>query len=415
VRDLLFLPHRIPYPPNKGDKTRAWHFFRHLAERRRVHLGCFIDDEHDWTHVPRLKAFGGETYFAKIDRRRALLRSVPALLTSAPLTLPYYYDASLADWVRRLRRDRSPTVFVYSSSMAQYVMGDSNAPRIIDFVDVDSAKWHEYSRRTHWPMAAVYRREAATLLAAERRIAQQFDASILVSDTEADLLRHRAPESARRIFAISMGVDLEQFSVNEPHPDPYGGAGASALCFTGMMNYWPNIDAVTWFARSVFPRLRVIRPTATFWIVGAHPARAVRNLAEQPGVVVTGRVADTRPYLAHAGVVVAPLRVARGIQTKVLEAMAMGRPVVASHDAFDGLRVQPGRDLLVARSADEFVEEIQGLWVGDAGAALGSRARNAVELHYRWPQQLAALDAIIDAVEQAAAGRVPSGALAAEH
>jgi len=399
IRDLLFLAHRIPYPPNKGDKIRAWHFLRHLAQKRRVHLGCFIDDEHDWAHVGFLKELGGETCFARLRRASALARSVPALLTRQPLTLAYYHDAKLAEWVRRLRRDRPMTVFVCSSAMAQYVMDGPPSPRLIDFVDVDSEKWRDYARRTRWPIAEVYRREGHTLLDVERSIARQFDASIFVSDAEASLFRQLAPESSDRVSAVSIGVDAQRFSPEIDYPDFYGGAGSSALCFTGMMDYWPNVDAVVWFVDSVFSRIRHARASATFWIVGANPAAAVRRLARTPGVVVTGRVADTRPYLAHAAAVVAPLRVARGIQSKVLEAMAMGRPVIASAEAFEGLHVEPGRDLIVAHSADEFAGAIERVWDAEFGAVLGSRAREVVLERYDWPHQLATLDAVFARVE----------------
>ena len=407
MRDLLFLAHRIPYPPSKGDKSRAWQFLRHLTATRRVHLGCFIDNEEDWTHVPFLKTLCGETCFVPLRRAKALARSLPALATNQALTMPYYYDRGMTAWVGQRRRDQPVTAFVYSSSMAQYVMDAPETPRIIDFVDVDSEKWRDYAVRRRWPLAALYRREGEALLAAERRIAREFDASIFVSEAEANLFRGRAPESADRVHSIRMGVDLERFSRHGDFADPYNGGRDSALCFTGMMNYWPNVDAVTWFVEAVFPQVRAIRPSASFWIVGAHPTRSVEKLAAHPGVFVTGRVPDTRPYLAHAAAVVAPLRVARGIQTKVLEAMAMGRPVIASDDAFQGLQFEANRDLIVARTAEEFVRSVNRVWNHDWATALGQRARRAVEQNYDWSQPLASLDDVLGSVEARAAERSP--------
>jgi sugar transferase (PEP-CTERM/EpsH1 system associated) len=395
MRDLLFLSHRIPYPPNKGDKVRAWHFLQHFAETRRVHLGCFVDEERDWAHLPFLKSLCGDTCFVALRRPRALARSLSAFVTGRPMTLPYYHDRRLARWVRRLRRERPMPVFAYSSSMAQYATDDRGSTRIIDFVDVDSQKWSEYARHMRWPLSAVYRREGDALLRAERRIAGEFDASIFVSDAEAALFRRLAPESSQRVFAVSIGVDAGYYSPDHEYPDPYGGAGSSALCFTGMMDYWPNVDAVTWFVTTIFPRLRAARPSTTFWIVGANPVRAVRRLAEAPGVFVTGRVPDTRPFLMHASVVVAPLRIARGIQSKVLEAMAMGRPVIASEQAFQGLTVVAGRDLMVARNANEFVAAIRSVWDENPAGALGARARQAVRTCYDWAPQLSSLDAVL--------------------
>jgi sugar transferase (PEP-CTERM/EpsH1 system associated) len=402
MRDLLFLCHRIPYPPNKGDKIRAWHFLEHLAKSRRVHVGCFVDDEHDWSYASVLHSLGGETCILPLQRRRALVRSLSGLLTREALTVPFYRDARMTNWVRRLRDDRPMTAFVYSSSMAQYVIDDTSSPRVIDFVDVDSQKWIEYSRRKRWPLSALYRREGEALLQTEREVARAFDASLFVSDPEAALFRDMAPESSERVFTVSMGVDSRYFSPEAPYVNPYGDGASCAVCFTGAMDYWPNVDAVVWFVQSVLPGIRALRPSATFWIVGANPTSTVRNLQKHPGVVVTGRVLDTRPYLAHAAAVVAPLRIARGIQSKVLEAMAMGRPVIASTQAFEGLRARPGRDLIVAKSADEFVAGIGRVWDEGLVHTLGASARESVQTLYDWSRQLSSLDAILSAVEGAA-------------
>jgi sugar transferase (PEP-CTERM/EpsH1 system associated) len=398
-RDLLFLAHRIPYPPNKGDKTRAWHFLSHLAQSRRVHLGCFIDDDGDWAHVPLLTQVAAETCFVPLGRARGLIRSLPSLLTSMPLTLAYYKDSRLSSWVNRVRGMCSPTVFVFSSCMAQYVMEWREARRIIDFVDVDSAKWREYSTRRAWPISTLYRREGNALLRSERDIAREFDMSVFVSQPEAELFQQLAPEAASRVVAITNGIDAAQFSPEADYPDPYSGKGQSVLCFTGMMDYWPNVDAVTWFVDAVFSRVRATRPDATFWIVGARPTPAVRKLAQHPGVMVTGQVADTRPYLAHAAGVVAPLRIARGIQNKVLEGMAMGRPVIVSREAFEGIRAEAGRDVLVAGGADEFVRAIETVWTGEVSGVIGARARAVVRRHHDWSQHLLALDNALGAVE----------------
>jgi sugar transferase (PEP-CTERM/EpsH1 system associated) len=313
------------------------------------------------------------------------------------MTLPYYRDRRLVKWVRQIRGDRDMPVFVYSSSMAQYVANDAHVPRIIDFVDIDSQKWQEYSRRKQWPLSAVYRREAGALLRAERQIAREFDVSIFVSEAEASLFRRLATESCERVRAVSIGIDASHFSPDVEYPNPYGTGGPSALCFTGMMDYWPNVDAVTWFVERILPRIRAARPSATFWIVGANPTRSVQRLAETPGVFVTGRVPDTRPYLRHASVVVAPLRIARGIQSKVLEAMAMACPVIASAHAFEGLSVEPGRDLLVAQNADDFVAATLRMW--EEGGTFGRRARQAVQRLYDWAPHLASLDAVVASVE----------------
>jgi sugar transferase (PEP-CTERM/EpsH1 system associated) len=403
VRDLIFLAHRIPYPPDKGDKIRAWHFLRHFAQARRVHVGCFVDDEHDWSHVPHLKTLGGETCVVPLRRGRALARSLPAFLTRRPLTVPYYHDRRLSAWVGELVRRTRPIVFAYSSSMAQYAVSLRRIPRVVDFVDVDSQKWFEYASHARWPVSSGYRREARRLLETEREIARTMDASIFVSDAEAALFRRLAPDSSDRVFAVSNGVDAEYFSPHRTYDDPYAGTGATTLCFTGMMDYRPNVDAVTSFARSVLPRFQQTYPSARFCIVGANPAAAVRHLANQPGISVTGRVPDVRPYLAHAAAVVAPLRIARGVQNKVLEAMAMGRHVVATSAAVEGLAVAAQRNVVIANSADEFIRALEHLWSGDSDESIGRRAREVVLQDYNWARHCEALDAVLAPLESSCA------------
>jgi sugar transferase (PEP-CTERM/EpsH1 system associated) len=241
-------------------------------------------------------------------------------------------------------------------------------------------------------MSWVWAREGRTLLEFERRAAQSFDHSLFVSEDELRHFRSLAPESAGRTSFISNGVDFRYFSPLHPFDDPFPTGGAR-IVFTGAMDYRPNIDAVSWFAREVMPLLREGGRSPGFWIVGANPADEVRRLAGLAGVHVTGRVPDTRPYLAHADVVAAPLRIARGIQNKVLEAMAMGRPVVATPQAFQGIRAEPGRELLIAEDAGALARCVTEVLDG-RHPTLGSEARNAVERRYDWSTTLAPLDTI---------------------
>ena len=348
MRDLLFLSHRIPYPPDKGEKIRAWHFFLRLARTHRMHLGCFLDDPADRAHVAELRRHCADLKIIEIDRTRQKLLSVLRVRPGRPLTLGYFADAGLRGWTRQKIAGGIDRAFVYCSAMAPYLMGAAGVRRVLDMVDIDSAKWGEYAARAPWPARAVWAREARTLLAFERAAAQDFDRTLFVSEAEADAFHRLAPESASRVGWMDNGVDLETFSPAHAFPAPFAG---TSIVFTGTMDYWPNVDAVTWFADAVLPAVHARHPGATFVIVGANPAPAVRKLADRRNIVVTGRVADVRPYLAHAALVVAPLRIARGIQNKVLEAMAMGRPVLATPQAFEGLRAVPGRDLLVGADA----------------------------------------------------------------
>jgi len=343
--DLLLLTHRIPFPPNKGDKVRSFHLLRHLAQHYRVWLGTFVDDPDDWRHVDEVRRLCAEVYCAPLDPRRARLWSVRGLASGEPLTLPYYRHAGLQAWVDRVvAEQRIERALAFSSAMAQYVQNHPALRRVMDFVDVDSAKWAQYADGASWPLSWIYRRESQRLLAFERATAQAFTASVFVTAEEAALFRRLAPEvPAEKVVAISNGVDTDYFSPDRNYPNPYP-AGERALVFTGAMDYWANVDAVDWFARTVFPEIHRAAPDSRFYIVGARPTTAVRQLATLPSVRVTGSVPDVRPYLAHGEFSVAPLRIARGVQNKVLEAMAMGKSVLTTAAAMEGIGASPPFD-----------------------------------------------------------------------
>jgi sugar transferase (PEP-CTERM/EpsH1 system associated) len=395
VEHLLYLAHRIPYPPNKGDKIRSYHLLRHLSERYQVHLGTFIDDPDDWQYVDAVKKLCGETHFVKLDSRRARAMSGTALLMNRPLSLDYYRSRSLSEWVARLHRKLPVSrVLVFSSVMAQFVEPQRYARKVIDFVDVDSAKWSQYAVQKSWPMNRVYAREGRQLLRYERRVAREFDASLFVSAQEAALFSGLAPESAARIGWFSNGVDSSYFSPMHDLDNPYP-EGGPVMVFAGAMDYWPNVDAVQWFADDMLPTILQRHPQARFYIVGARPSPQVQALAQRPGIHVTGTVPDVRPYLAHAQISVAPLRIARGIQNKVLEAMAMAKPVIVSPQALEGISAQAGRDLLLASDAGEFI----GLAcdaLDDVPADLGRAARAQVEASYNWDVNMSRVDALLD-------------------
>jgi sugar transferase (PEP-CTERM/EpsH1 system associated) len=398
-RDILFLCQRIPFPPDKGDKIRSYHFLKHLASRRRVHLGCFIDDPRDWKGVDILEDICGETCFTALNPRWAKIRALSGLITGKALTLPYYHSRKMSDWVNSIVDQVQPgTAFVFSSAMAQYVLPHRRAlGRIVmDFVDVDSDKWRLYAESRSWPMSAVYKREYRKLLAFDRMAAAATDSSVLVSEAEAELFRKLAPESAERIFAIGNGIDGDYFTPGIEFETPYNGQ-VPVLVFTGAMDYWPNVDAVTWFAREIFPGVRARWKDAAFFIVGGNPTAEVRKLQGQPGITVTGRVADVRPYVAHAAAVVAPLRIARGIQNKVLEGMAMGRPIIATPQALEGIECEPGEEIMVAETVAEIIAAIAWAIEESNAERMGGAARRRMLESYNWNAKLARLDALLDA------------------
>jgi sugar transferase (PEP-CTERM/EpsH1 system associated) len=285
-------------------------------------------------------------------------------------------------------------IVVFSSPMAQYAEAYPHARRVVDFCDVDSDKWRQYADKKPWPMSWLYRHEARQLLAYERRVARETDASLFVSQPEAQLFRDLAPESEARVGFFNNGVDTDYFSPARDYDNPYP-PGEQALVFTGAMDYWPNIDAVQWFAQQVLPALRERHPALSFTIVGARPAPAVQQLAALPGVRVTGTVPDVRPWLAHAALSVAPLRIARGIQNKVLEAMAMAKTVVVSAQALEGIEAEPGRELLLAEDAPRFIEAVEGA-LARPDPQVGRNARARVEARYGWDANLSRVDALLE-------------------
>ena len=323
MESLLYLAHRLPYPPNKGDKVRSYHFLAHLAKRYRVFLGTFIDDPADRGHLAAVRALCAAVHVETLSPLAQRARSATAFLSGEALSLPYFRSASLARWVRE-QLDREPIgrALAFSSPMAQYLPAAGMLRTVVDFVDMDSAKWAEYAARRRWPARAVFRREASRLRDYERAVAQRVDASLFVTDEERQRFLAEAPECAERVHTVRNGVDGEYFAPDAALASPFP-AQERPIVFTGAMDYWPNVDAVVWFAREVLPLLRARDPSVRFYVVGMNPDVAVQALASDAGTVVTGRVRDVRPYLQHAGVVVAPLRVARGIQNKVLEAKAM--------------------------------------------------------------------------------------------
>lgn len=395
---LLFLCHRIPFPPEKGEKIRAFHMLEHLAKSWEVELGCLVDDRADLDHVAALRRYCSivEAHWSG-SRRQAAMRALLALRPGQPLSLGWFHEPGLRSWTdRRLEEGRHQAVFVYSSAMAPYAMTAqarrSGLHRVLDMVDMDSEKWRVYAEDARTPMRQVWAREARTLLAFERRAASDFDRTIFVSDAEAQAFRDKAPECAGRVDHVDNGVELGRFNPALPSENPFAGR-PPAIVFTGTMDYRPNVEAVRWFAHEVMPLLLQER-RVEFHIVGANPSSAVQELDQLPSVHVTGQVPDIRPYVAHAAVSVAPLRIARGIQNKVLEAMAMARPVVASPEAFEGVRAIAGRDLLIADGAADMarcvLEVLEGRHPG-----LGEAARAAVRANHDWDGTLQRLDHVM--------------------
>jgi len=409
MSNLLFLVHRLPFPPNKGDKVRSYHLLKHLTIQHRVFLGTFVDDPDDEAYIDTVRLMCPDLHVVRLNPRIAKLRSLTGLLTHQALSLRYYQDADLQAWVNQtLAGHQIDATVVFSSVMAQYLEDQPaliRVPMLVDFVDVDSAKWTQYAAKHKMPLSWLYRREGERLLKYERAVASRSHRSFFVTENEATLFRQLAPECAGTVEAMSNGVDADYFSPDPARASPFEcqplQQAQIPLVFTGAMDYWPNIDAVTWFVSDILPALRQTWPQLRFYIVGRSPPPAVFALAGD-GVVVTGTVPDVRPYLQHAAVVVAPLRVARGIQNKILEAMAMARPVVATQSCVQAIDAEDGKGLISAADAADFVREIDALLQAPArAAAVGQCGRMRVVKSYSWAAHLAGIDRYLDAKPQA--------------
>ena len=394
---LLFLTQRIPYPPIKGEKIRPLQILRHLRQKFAIYLGCFIDDPSDWEHVETVRALCESAFFARLNPTIARLHCLRGLLKGRPLSVEFFRDAGLSRWVNGvLDQVRPEAIFVCSSNMAPYVLEypREGQLRVVDLADIDSEKFRQYAERHSGPMRWIYAREARLIRQLEIRIAHEVDFSTFVSEPEAQLFRNIATDCTDRIRGISSGVDFDYFDGGRDYPRPYDISRPNYV-FTGTMDYPPNVDAVVWFAREILPMVRSRLTDAQFYIVGANPAPAVQRLAATDGVHVTGRVSDVRPYLAHATAGVAPMRIARGIQNKVLEAMAMGKPIVVTPEALEGIDAEPGREVLLAADAQTFAGAVCSLAAGLLGREVGTAARARVVSRYAWGVQLGAFDRLL--------------------
>lgn len=385
---ILMLAHRIPYPPHTGDKTRAFHIARHLAARHDLTLGFLVDDEMDLSGIAELRRIVPDILYDRLRKPVSLARGVAGLVRGATVTLPYFYSRGLARQVERRSRDGAfDVVYASSTAMAQYT--PRNVPLVMDFVDVDSDKWRQYAEHRRAPLNWLYRTEGRRLQACEGEIARRASVCLLATDVEEQQLRFFAPWAHTTV--VPNGIDSVYYIPQLEEP-----SAPAAVIFTGAMDYLPNIDAVQYFCGDVLPLVRRKIPDAVFYIVGLNPAADVRRLGERPGVVVTGSVPDVRPYYARAGVCVAPLRIGRGIQNKVLQGMAMGLPVVASPLAARGVRGQPGIHFEVAEGADAFASHVARLLqCPEARRQLGRAGRACVETHYTWEHNLGGLEALL--------------------
>lgn len=397
--EILFLAHRIPFPPDRGDKIRSHHILNRLARIAPVHVATFADDPADLVH---------ESWLASLSKSHCLrLRAKPlwragleALVKGEPVSLAAFRDVDMAAYVARvLTSGKIRTIYVFSGQMGQYVPADFGGQVLMDLVDVDSAKFDAYGRDGRFPRSWIDTREGRLLRIEEERLAHRAQETLLVSEAEADLLRCRlsAPQGAS-VSTLRNGIDADLF---DPQAIKHGAAAFGAdtgphIVFTGQMDYAPNIAAAQRLITRIMPGLRHRYPQVTCHIVGRNPPPTLLACDRQNGVRVWGEVPDVRPFVAAADLVVVPLDIARGVQNKVLEAMAMARPVLLTGEAAAGIGGTDGMHFVIAdEDADLIAQAGTLLDDPDRRSALGKAARQFVIQTLGWDAVLDRLNDLI--------------------
>jgi polysaccharide biosynthesis protein PslH len=408
--DLLFLAHRMPYPPNKGDKVRSFHLLKHMASSHRVHLAAFVDDSSDWQHAPMLQSLCASVGLFNLNPSWRACASALALPIGRALSVQYYRSRQMSAWVENTAKSQKiDAIVVFTSVMMQHArraLGVRNSPLLLDLVDVDSAKWANYGRDRTWPMSWVYRREAQTLLAHERESAHLARKVFLSTELECQNFATLVPNVVSKLGPLENGVDTQYFASAPEYTGLLESkeilqkiGSKKLIVFTGTMDYWPNVDAVTRFAQTVMPLLRSHRSDVCFCIVGRKPGHQVRALAGDD-IVVTGDVVDVRPWLNKAAVVVAPMKNARGIQNKILEAMASGKPVVASAECLSVIQGLGPEHAVAADQPLDIAQAILDLLANPARAQeLGANARKLMTSRHDWNVKFAPLATELKALE----------------
>ena len=395
---ILYVAHRVPFPPNKGDKIRSFQEIKYLSARHEVHLLAFFDQADDRKHQQSLRRFCKSVTLIPLKVARQRIPAILSMLCRRPWTVGFYRRRVMADAVwRTFARERIDIVFGYSSSMAQYIDA-LPAPKLIDLVDSDAAKWRQYSEMISFPARQLYAYESRSLAQLETRIVETFDGSIFVGPREVNEYCDpgvpgggvRRPVEMQRIHFMPNGVDLTYFKTRVLEP------ATPTVIFTGAMDYFPNCDAVIFFCRTVWPLVIDKVPEARFLIVGSRPVAAIRRLHGHHGVIVTGTVPDVRPYLDSASVAVVPLRISRGIQNKALEALAAGRPVVMTQQAAAGLKAIADLPVTVASEPRAFADGvIAWLCAPEQSERRAAETREVLNRHYNWETNLSKLDELL--------------------
>ncbi|MGF1723861.1 TIGR03087 family PEP-CTERM/XrtA system glycosyltransferase [Photobacterium nomapromontoriensis] len=396
---LLFLCHRIPFPPNKGDKITTFNILKFLSQHYEIHLGCFIDDTFDTQYEQQVAHFCTRSIFIPISLTYSKLKGLTSLLNGNPITLPFYHRQSMQQWVdSTIHRYHIDKAFVYSGCMAQYVI---NPPRklhtVMHFADIDSDKWRQYADKTHGIMKFIYSREYKKLSEYEKTVADLLSISCFVTETETNAFKAMLPLSLQdKIHPLENGLNYSYFSPDAHFMlnEAYSLASENYIVFSGAMDYWANEDAVLWFSEHVWPAIHRSQPDAKLYLVGSSPSSTVQALSLYPGITVTGRVKDIRPYLHYAKAAIAPMQIARGVQNKMLEAMAMATPIIVSSLTIEGMDPCPSENLIVSDEPSDIADWLIDKLIQQPIKAI--ELRQWIEQHFCWEAKLNPLLAYLE-------------------
>lgn len=391
VKRVLLLTHRLPYPPDRGDRIRSYNLVKMLSQHFELGVACTSDEPVWLQHHQLLRTMAKRVTIMPISGTYSRIRCAAAMAVGRPLTPAAFYRVGLAEAILQWHEQEPfDAVLTFCTGMIHYaslLMRLPNPPRhVLDLVDVDSIKWDSYAKASPPPKKWIYAAESRRLRKIESGALDKFDAISVVSPNEADAYRKHVGEHPG-LTVVGNGVDLEYFA---PMPDAHEQPDQPpTLCFVGVLNYKPNAEGIAWFAHEVMPLLRQRLPEARVMVVGRHPTPFVQSLAELPGVEIVGSVPDVRAYLEQSSAVIAPLRIARGVQNKVLEAMACQRAVVCSKGAAKGIDAVDGRDFLVADSPEEWADKLHDLLTDvTLRQRIAQAARQRVEARYSWEDAL---------------------------
>jgi len=388
--NVLFICHRIPYPPNKGEKIRAFHIIEYLSKKHKIYLYSLCDSRADLAHAKKLKRYCSLVRLYPISRFLSPPRAAAFLFTGYPLSLAYFFSFRMKRDIKKILANESiDIIFASCSSSAQYALDIKTKMKVIDFIDADSDKWRNFAKFSKFPLSLIYRLESNRIREWEKRISEIYDVSMVTTEKEREKLEIINPNRKEKIHIINNGIDFDYFM-------PQGKQSSGrALIFTGQMDYLPNVDAVLYFYKKILPLIRKEIPDVVFHIVGRNPSIAIKRLCRD--AIITGYVKDIRDYLGKASVYVAPLRVCHGVQNKILEAMASGLPVVATSEVLQGIDAVPGKELMTGDTPDEFAEGVVELLKNkNKRNFISANARAFVEKNHDWRKNLSQLDKIIN-------------------